>query len=58
MSCVFVCVPFATRVTDKKPVPGIDNTPKAEIARGNSDDMWGDWSDEVLASPLTSNPKL
>ena len=37
-------------VVDKKPVPGLDNTSLAEIARGNAADMWGDWSDELRAA--------
>lgn len=35
---------------DKKPLPETDNTPLAEIARGNAADIWGDWSDEVRAT--------
>ena len=36
----------------KAPVPGLDNSPQAEVLRGNHPDMWGDWSDEVRAAPL------
>ena len=42
----------------KKPVPGLDNSPKAEVMRGNAPDMWGDWSEEVRAVPLQPSAKL
>jgi hypothetical protein len=42
----------------KKEDPAIDNSPRAELARGSPVDMWSDWSDEVRASPLLSTPKL
>ena len=42
----------------KKPVPGLDNSPKAEVMRGNAPDMWGDWSEEVRAVPLQPSARL
>ena len=48
--CVYECL----RGIDKKPVPGVDNTPLAEIARGNAAEMWGDWGEDIRAAAPSS----
>ena len=47
--CVYGCSPSPGMEIDKKPLPGVDNTPLAEIERGNAAEMWGDWGEEIRA---------